>query len=135
MKTISGIAIAGLTIAGLMFASSESFSQDACDHGGNHTIQVQEGADGKPELTYRGGSAEEVRVCMGDKVQWVVTGSDRSYLVEFLSIAPFDGAKSRGSSQGVVYVNIGSPFERGQQYAYGVEFDGGVPLDPHIIVE
>jgi len=131
MKIFSGIAAAAVFTAALMFGSTTSFSQE-CNHGGNHTIQVSPGADGKPELSYKGGSAENVYVCRGDRVQWVLTGSDRSYFVDFFAGAPFDGATKRGSSDGVVSVTIGD--DTGS-YDYGVEFEGGEPMDPRIIVE
>ena len=115
-----------------MLGSTEALSQ-TCDHGGNHTIQVQAGADGMPELSYRGGSAEEVRVCVGDSVQWVLTGSDRAFFVDFFAGAPFEGAAKRGSSSGVVSVTIGDVPRKG--YDYGVEFAGGAPMDPRIVVD
>ena len=74
MKILNALAIAGLTIVALTLGSTDSLGQDDCDHGGNHTIQVRPGDDGAPELKYRGGSAEEVHVCEGDRVQWVLTG-------------------------------------------------------------
>jgi hypothetical protein len=132
MKILSGTVAAAVLTAALMFGSTTSFSQDACDHGGNHTIQVSAGADGRPELSYRGGSAENVYVCRGDQMQWVLTGSDRTFFVDFFSGAPFGGASKRGSSNGAVSVTIG---EDTGNYDYDVEFaDGGV-LDPRIIVE
>ena len=132
MKILSGITAAVLVVAAMMLGSPTSFSQDACDHGGNHTIQVRAGTDGRPELSYRGGSAENVYVCQGDNVQWVLTGSDRSFFVDFFSGAPFGGASKRGSSGGAVSVTIGD--DTGS-YDYGVEFEGGEPMDPRIIVE
>ena len=132
MKILSGIAAATVITAALMIGSTTSFSQDACDHGSNHTIQVQAGADGRPELSYRGGSAENVYVCRGDTLRWVLTGPDRSYFVDFFNGAPFDGDTKVGSSDGVVAVTIGD--DTGS-YDYGVEFDGGEPMDPRIIVE
>ena len=132
MKILSGITAAVLVVAAMMLGSTTSFSQDACDHGGNHTIQVRPGADGRPELSYRGGSAENVYVCQGDNVQWVLTGSDRSFFVDFFSGAPFAGASKRGSSGGAVSVTVGD--DTGS-YDYGVEFEGGEPMDPRIIVE
>ena len=74
-----------------------------------------------PELRYRGGSAEDVDVCNGDQVQWVLTGSDREYLVDFMGNAPFPGASSRGSSDGVVSVTIDAD---AGSYDYGVSFEG-----------
>ena len=131
MKIFATMAITGAVAGALLFASADSRGQDTCDRGGNHTIQVSEGPDGMPELSYRNGSAEDVHVCNGDQVQWVLTGSNREYLVDFMGNAPFTGAASRGSSNGVVSVTIDA--EVGE-YEYGVSFEGDEPMDPRIIV-
>ena len=131
MKVFATIAITVGVAGALLFASADSNGQGACDRGGNHTIQVSEGTDGMPELSYRGGSAEDVHVCNGDQVQWVLTGSDREYLVDFMGNAPFPGGASRGSSGGVVSVTIDA--EDGE-YEYGVSFEGEEPMDPRLIV-
>ena len=131
MKIFATIAITGAVAGALLFASAESNGQDTCDRGGNHTIQVSEGSDGMPSLKYRGGSAEDVHVCDGDQVQWVLTGSNRDYFVDFMGIAPFPGAARRGSSDGVVSVMIVA--EEGS-YDYGVNFEDDEPMDPRLIV-
>ncbi len=134
MKILSGIAIAGLTIVALTLTSTESLGQDACDHGGNHTIQVRAGDDGAPVLTYRGGSADEVHVCVGDRIQWVLTGSDREFLIDFLSGAPFEGATTLGSNSNAVSMVVGTSAER-RGYDYDVQFVDGQGMDPRIIVD
>ncbi|MDH3954855.1 MAG: hypothetical protein OEV03_11570, partial [Gammaproteobacteria bacterium] len=91
-----------------------------------------EGSDGMPSLKYRGGSAEDVHVCDGDQVQWVLTGSNRDYFVDFMGNAPFPGAARRGSSDGVVSVTIEA--EEGS-YDYGVNFEDDEPMDPRLIVD
>ena len=92
MKMLKTMAIVGASAVILSLASTDTNSQGTCNRGGNHTIQVSEGADGMPALKYRGGSAEEVHVCNGDQLQWVLTGSDREYFVDFMGEAPFPGA-------------------------------------------
>lgn len=134
MKVISAIAVAGTMFAVLMLGNTESLAQEACESSGNHTIQVRAGSDGKPVLKYQGGSAEEVNVCIGDTVRWVLTGSDREYLVNFFAGAPFDGAHEVDSNGGVVSVVIGGSAERGKGYDYDVSFVGGGNLDPRIVV-
>jgi hypothetical protein len=132
MTIVKAMAIVGAGAVILGLASTDSHSQGNCDRGGNHTIQVREGADGMPALKYRGGSAEDVHVCNGDQLQWVLTGSDREYFVDFMGEAPFPGAAKRGSSGGVVAVTIDA--ESGA-YDYGVNFAGEEPFDPRIIVD
>ena len=132
MKVLSTMAITGAAAVILLLGSTESNGQGSCQGGGNHTIQVEEGSDGMPALQYRGGSAEDVHVCSGDQVQWVLTGSDREYFVEFMGDAPFPGAARRGSSGGVVSVTIDAA---PGAYEYGVNFAGGDAFDPRIIVD
>ncbi len=132
MKILNVLGVAGLTAAALMLSSTDSQSQGTCDHGGNHTIQVSPGEGDMAALKYRGGSAESVHVCDGDQVQWVLTGSDREFFVDFMSNAPFPGAAKRGSSGGVISVQIEAA---SGGYAYGVNFAGDEPMDPQIIVD
>ena len=132
MKIFSTIAITTAIAGGLLLTGAESNGQGSCDRGGNHTIQVSEGTDGMPSLSYRGGSAEDVHVCNGDQVQWVLRGSDREYFIEFMGDAPFPGAARRGSSGGVVSVRIDAA---SGAYDYGINFEDGEPFDPRIIVD
>ena len=124
----------GLTIVALTLTSTESHGQDACDHGGNHTIQVRADDDGVPVLKYRGGYADDVHVCLGDRIQWVLNGSDRKFLIDFLSGAPFEGATTLGSTSNVVSMIIGASAER-RDYDYDVQFADGQGMDPRIIVD
>lgn len=134
MKIVSGIAVAGLVTAALMIGSTESRGQE-CSHGPVHTIRVSEGADGNPVLKHNGVVNADVRVCMGNTVHWVLSGSNREFLVQFVSVSAFAGAKWRGSSNSAVQLVIGSPMERGQSYSYNVKFRNGGAADPHIIVD
>ncbi len=134
MKIISGIAVSGLMLVTLMLSSTESLSQGTCESSGNHNIQVRVGDDGNPVLKYRGGSAEEVHVCHGDRVQWELTGPNREFFVDFFAGAPFAGATRLGSDGNVVRITIGDSVER-RGYDYGVNFAGEQPLDPIIIVD
>jgi len=135
MKILSAIAVAGSMVALLMLGSTASLSQDNCTSSGHHTIQVRAGDDDVPELSYGGGSADEVHACIGDTVQWVLTGPNRDYFVDFFSGGPFDGATKRGSSDNVVSIVIGGSAERGQGYDYDVQFVDGGGMDPRIIVD
>jgi len=132
LKISNAIAVAGIGIAAVLLFSTDSNGQGACNRGGHHTIQVSPGTDGMAALKYKGGSAENVHVCNGDQVQWVLTGSDRDFLVDFFDGAPFPGATKRGSSDGAVVVQIDA--ESGS-YNYGVNFAGDEPMDPVIIVD
>jgi hypothetical protein len=135
VKIISTVAIALLMFAMLMLGSTESLSQDTCAGSSIHTIQVQPTADDVPELRYTGGSAEEVHVCIGDTIKWVLTGPDRTYFVDFFEGAPFEGTERRGSDGNVVQVTVGGPAEPGSSYDYDVEFEDGGTLDPRIVVD
>ncbi len=136
MKTLSAIGIAALFIVALMLGSTESSSQDDCEPGRQHVIQVEEDEDGNPVLRYRGGSGDEVTVCKGDNVKWVQTGRNRQFSVDFNyeKGAPFGGPKRRDSENDEIDVDIDSSAESGD-YEYDVAFANGEPMDPKIIVE
>ncbi len=135
MKIMNGIAVAGLMFVALIMGSTESQGQGTCDNGGNHTIQVRVGDDGEPVLKYRGGSAEEVHVCKGDSVRWVLTGPNREYFVNFFDGAPFAGAQRRGSNDNVVSIVIDNSAMIEHPYDYGVNFADEPEMDPSIIVD
>lgn len=132
MKTLSIFTAAALLFVAGMMNSSDAYGQDQCTSSGNHVIQVSTGAGDVPELSYRGGSAEEIHVCLGDTVRWVLNGPDRGFFVEFFSDGLF-GATTRGSNGNVVEIVVGGA--RGQAYDYNVEFNDGGGLDPRIIVD
>ena len=135
MKIISTIAIAVLMFAMLMLGSTASLSQDSCAGSSEHTIQVRPGPDDVPVLKYHGGSAEEVHVCIGDTIKWVLNGPDRQYFVDFLEGAPFAGEERRGSNGNMISVTVGGPAAPVSSYKYNVEFKDGGILDPRIIVD
>jgi len=131
MKILSGMAVLALAIGAFLWNSPTALAQ-GCDHGGTHTIQVQPGGDGRATLTYRGGSGDSVRVCPGDSVSWVLTGSDRTFFLDFFSGAPFAGATRRGNNS---RLTITIDAESGSSYNYDVGFDGDPGGDPVIIVD
>ena len=130
MRVLSGIAVVAVAFGALMFGSPVSMAQ-ACDHGGNHTIQVQPNGDGTVGLSYRGGPGESVRVCPGDTISWVLTGSDRTFFVHFFSGAPFAGAERRGNNARLTITVDASP----GTYTYDIGLDGDPGMDPVIIVD
>ncbi len=140
MKILNAIGVATLLFVALMLSSNESFSQeDDCNLGPNHVIQVRVGDDGKAVLKYRGGSGDEVEVCKGDNVKWVLTGSNRNFSVDFNyeNGAPFGNPpgqkQKRDSSNDEIDVDIDSSAEAGD-YDYDVAFGEDEPMDPKIIV-
>ena len=130
-RTISAM-IAAMGISALLLFSTDAPGQDGCAGGKLHVIQVSPDGDGNPTLFMPGASAEELHVCNGDQVQWVLKGSDRDFLVEFISSAPFPDGTSRGSSGGAILVTIDA--EPGT-YDYDISFAGDEPMDPRIIVD
>ncbi len=134
MKIMNGLAVAGFIFGALILSSTESLGQDDdCDHGGNHVIHVRVGEGGVPVLTYRSGSGDDVHVCRGDTVRWVLNGPERGYFVDFFDSAPFADPMKRRSHERTVEVTIGASAEG--PYSYGFEFVGGGGKDPTIIVD
>jgi hypothetical protein len=132
MKQVISLMFAVVGISAVTLFGVESVAQGVCAGGKMHVIHVSAAADGGPELSYRDGSADAVHVCNGDQIQWVLRGSDREFLIDFMSQAPFAGGESRGSSRGVVLVTVDA--EPGE-YDYGINFVGDEPMDPRIIVD
>ena len=136
MKIMNGLAVAGFIFGALLVSSTESLGdQEAeCDRGGNHVIRVSVGEGGAPVLEYREGSGEEVKVCKGDSVRWVLNGPVRGYLVDFHfpEGAPFADPKKRRSHENTVAVTIGDTAEG--EYNYDLNFANGGGKDPTIIV-
>lgn len=130
MKILSGVSIAVLVIAALFLDVPAAMAQE-CDRGGNHTIQVRPDGDGGAALEYRGGPGDSVTVCPGDTVSWVLTGSDRTFFVDFFSGAPFAGAARRGNNTRLTITIDAEP----GSYAYDIGFDGDPGMDPVIIVD
>jgi len=151
MKILNAFSVATLFFVALMLSSTDSFSQDPesssqdesvgldeCTHPPVHVIVVTAGADGQPVLKIDGTVDDDVHVCLGDRVLWVLSGPDRELFVDFKSRAdtPFPGQSKRNSNKNVINVRIGGPdAERGKYYKYDVGFTNGPSRDPQIIVE
>ena len=130
MRIPGGVSIAALVVAAFLFDGPEAVAQD-CDHGGNHTITVRPDGSGGATLRYRGGPGDAVRVCPGDTVSWVLTGSNRTFFVDFFAGAPFAGDSRRpNNTRLTVTIDAGTG-----DYAYDVGLDGGPGVDPVIIVD
>jgi hypothetical protein len=130
MKKFSGLAVLALIAGAFLWSSNDSIAQ-GCDHGGNHTIQVTPDGAGGVSLSYRGGPGDSVRVCAGDSVSWVLTGSNRTFFVEFFSGAPFAGAVRRGNNSRLTITVDAAP----GSYNYDIGMDGDEGMDPVIIVD
>ena len=130
MRILSGVSIAALVVAASFLNGPQALAQ-GCDNGGNHTITVRPDGSGGATLSYRGGPGDEVRVCPGDTVSWVLTGSDRTFFVDFFGGAPFAGDSRRPNNTRLTVTIDAGPGD----YAYDVGLDGGPGVDPVIIVE
>jgi plastocyanin len=130
MKILSGVTVAALVAVAAICGVTAAQAQ-GCDHGGTHTITVQPDGSEGASLTYRGGSGDSVRVCPGDSISWVLTGSDRTFFVDFFSGAPFAGATRRGNNTRLTITVDAAP----GSYNYDIGFDGSPGMDPVIIVE
>lgn len=130
MRYLSSLIAAALVIVAVLYTGPSAMAQ-GCDHGGSHTIQVRPNGAGGVSLQYRGGSGNTVRVCSGDTVSWVLTGSDRTFFVDFFSGAPFAGAVRRGNNSRLTITIDAGP----GGYNYDIGWDGGPGGDPIIIVD
>ena len=130
MKILSIFVVGALALAAVLWGSTEAVAGN-CDRTTIHTIQVIPGESGSAELRYNGGPGDSVHVCPGDTVSWVLTGSDRTFFLDFFSGAPFAGATRRGNNS---KLEITIDAESGS-YNYDVGFEGDPGMDPVIIVD
>ncbi len=135
MKLYGGIAAAVLLLAALPPGGESALAQGSCDHGGFHVIQVRADDNDVPTLSYRGGSAEVVRVCLGDRIQWTLIGPNRSFFVNFAGELPYSGGGELRSNRNVITIVVGGAAERGDAFDYDVAFADGGELDPRIVVD
>jgi hypothetical protein len=119
----------------LMPGSDPSTGEDQCSSNSEHSIQIREGSDGRPELAYRRGSAKNVQVCLGDKVQWLLNGAIRTYFVDFGEGPPVLGPARHASKDNALKLTIGGAAQPGHSYEYSVEFDQVLAPDPRIVVD
>ena len=135
MKIYTRTAAAGLLVTALLFAGGKTHGQDTCDYGGFHVIQVRADESDVPTLSYRGRAAEEIHVCLGDRIQWTLIGPNRQYFIDFFGEAPYNGAAQLRSNNNVVSLVVGGTAERGDVYDYDVAFEDGGELDARIVID
>jgi hypothetical protein len=130
MRILGKLALVSLVLSSAFWVGNVSIAQDTCNYGPNHTIQVRPDGAGGVELTYRGGSGESVQVCVGDTVSWVLTGSDRTFFVDFFDGVPFDGPGRRPNNSRLTVTIEAEPGD----YDYDVGWDGEPGRDPKLVV-
>lgn len=130
MKILGKVALLAFILGSAFWVGGEPMAQGNCDRGGNHTIQVRPDGAGGVELTYRGGPGDSVQVCVGDTVSWVLTGSDRTFFVDFFNGAPFAGGDRRGNNSRLTVTIEAEPGD----YDYDVGWDGEPGMDPKLVV-
>jgi len=89
-------------------------------------------------VTHRGQDAEDLRVCVGDSVEWklINPASAGDFFVDFPGGAPFAGGTMQNARNGKVLVTIGAPdVTPGASYKYDIGITDGGVWDPRIIIE
>ena len=130
MRVLVKAALLAFILGSAFWVGDAPLAQDNCDYGGNHTIQVRPDGAGGVELTYRGGPGDSVQVCVGDTVSWVLTGSDRTFFVDFFAGVPFEGPGRRPNNSRLTVTIEAEPGE----YDYDVGWDGEPGMDPKLVV-
>jgi hypothetical protein len=136
MKTTTTIFAAVLFLCVALTTDNESLAQGVCDGEFNsHKLMIHVSDNRPTRVTQAGQSADDLYVCIGDKIEWQLVGSAKQFYVDFLNGAPFDGAgKKNSNNNGKISVVVGGSAQPGMAYKYDIGIaDGGV-LDPRIIV-
>jgi plastocyanin len=125
-STLAGVA--SCTVLALAFASNATACESA-DKKPKIKVSVE---NGKPVV-----DKDPLRVCVGDEVHWVFTGSEaKEFKVKFASEAdsPFDWPEKKGASvEGTVKTDAVKD-GKATPYTYDVQLEGAT-LDPKIIVD
>jgi hypothetical protein len=124
-------------VAGLMLAATSSAY--AC--GGESELfklKISVNGDQPFEVTHKGQDAEDLTVCVGDKIEWKLVGQAKKFFVNFGDRAPFppdpDSKRKKNSKNGKITVPVTGPASS-DPYKYDIGIDGGGVWDPRIVVE
>jgi plastocyanin len=112
--------------------SSNVSAQGDCGSA-SYKLKVRQVNDRPVEVTYSQGDAENLRVCVGDTIEWQLVGQAKRFYVLFLDGQPFSGDEQKNSNNnGKIEVTISGP---SGDYKYNIGIEGGEEWDPRIIVD
>ena len=88
-------------------------------------------------VTHKGKDAEIFHVCMGDTIEWKISGWGRKdFYVEFERQVPTNGPAKKPANNGKILVTIaGGDARPGGDYKYLIGVVGGGEWDPRVIVD
>jgi len=86
-------------------------------------------------LTIRGMAADDLVVCPGDTVEWILTGTENSFTVDFGAQSPVGSETAFQSKEGRVGITISGSAERGTAYFYTLDADPWRTAEGRIIID
>ena len=128
-----------IVAAAFLYSAAPASADGACDRDpATFKLKIKVRENRPVEVTHRGENAEDLRVCVGDSVEWklINPASADDFFVEFSSGAPFPGPALQNASNGKVLVTIGgSAAMPGASFKYDIGITGGGVWDPRIIID
>jgi hypothetical protein len=135
---VSMLLRAGLLTIALVLSSSPLLADGHCDRGPEtFKLKIKLKQNKPTAVTHKGKDAEDFPVCLGDSIEWQVSGFGRKdfYLV-FEGQVPTSGDKRKNSNNGKLLVKIdGGEARAGNAYKYLLGVVDGGEWDPRIIIE
>ncbi|MGB5250513.1 MAG: hypothetical protein WBO47_12860 [Gammaproteobacteria bacterium] len=136
MKTSAGGIIMTLVTGVMLAASSGALACNGQSELFKLKIKVQ--GDNPVEVTHKNKDAEDLTVCVGDRIEWKLSGQAKKFFVDFGERAPFepdpDGKNKKKSKNDKITVTVKGPAST-DPYKYDIGLDGGGVWDPRIVVE
>ena len=138
MKNIPMFA-ALVALVSILAMPSDAVADRSCGRDSMTYVLSIEVKSGRPvAVTFEGKDAEDLRVCIGDTVEWELADGDEEvdFYVDFGGYAPFPGESSLTAAGGPIAVAIGGrTAKKGSVYKYTIGVVGGGRWDPRIIIE
>ena len=119
-----------------LLASTTTFADGYCEREPEtFKLKIKLKNNRPTEVTHKGQDAEEFHVCIGDSIEWQVSGFDRKeFYIAFEGAVPSRGGKERQSRNGKILVRIDDG-EPGDAYKYLIGIVDGGEWDPVVIID
>ena len=126
-----------ILLSGLALVSSSVMADGHCERAPQTFKLKIKLKNNKPtQVLHKGRNAEDFNVCLGDSIQWQVSGFGRKdFYINFEGGNPTPGGANRSSNNGKVLVTIGGGAQAGKIYKYSIGVVGGGEWDPRVIVD
>ena len=115
--------------------AKDAVADRSCDDGPlDLKVKVRVVQDRPVEILVNGKNADPLHVCLGDRVEWQLQGSAKSFYIRFPEKSPFSDENHARSNNGKIEATIdtGNP---GDSFKYDIGLDDGEVWDPRIVID